>query len=52
MGLGAYFRNIKEAVTSIAEGLAVTASHMIRKPFTIEYPDRLPDGVRGSAARS
>src|SRR5215467_2928870 len=46
MGLAAYFRNIKEAVTSIAEGLAVTASHMVRKPYTVEYPDRLPDGVR------
>jgi len=26
--------------------MAVTASHMVRKPVTLEYPDRLPDGVR------
>ena len=41
MGLGAYLRNIKDATVTIAEGMAVTASHMIRKPFTIQYPDRL-----------
>src|SRR5262249_39675482 len=46
MGLGTYLRNIKDAVATIADGMAVTASHMIRKPVTIEYPDRLPDGVR------
>ncbi|MFN8545117.1 MAG: NADH-quinone oxidoreductase subunit I [Candidatus Binatia bacterium] len=46
MGLGTYFRNITETVSTIAEGLAVTASHMVRKPFTVEYPDRLPDGIR------
>jgi formate hydrogenlyase subunit 6/NADH:ubiquinone oxidoreductase subunit I len=45
MGLATYFRHITEAVTTIAEGLAVTASHMVRKPYTLEYPDRLPDGV-------
>ena len=31
---------------TIAEGMAVTASHMLRKPYTSQYPDRLPDGVR------
>jgi NAD(P)H-quinone oxidoreductase subunit I len=46
MGLGAYLRNIKDAVVTIADGLAVTASHMIRKPYTVEYPDRLPEGIR------
>ena len=46
MGLGAYFRNIKDAALTIGDGLAVTFSHLVRKPFTIQYPDRLPDGVR------
>src|SRR4029077_21008624 len=46
MGLGTYLRNIKDALATIADGMAVTASHMIRKPVTLEYPDRLPDGVR------
>lgn len=38
--LGAYVDNIKEAVTSIFEGMAVTASHFVRKPYTVQYPDR------------
>ena len=46
MGMGAYFRNIKEAVVTIGDGLAVTFSHLLRKPYTIQYPDRLPDDVK------
>ena len=46
MGLRDYFRSIKDAVQTIGEGMAVTASHMVRKPVTLEYPDRLPDDVR------
>jgi hypothetical protein len=34
-----------EAVQTIGEGMAVTASHMVRKPVTLEYPDRLPGNV-------
>src|SRR5260370_22562916 len=37
-----YFGNIKDAVTSIFEGLAVTGSRLIRKPYTVQYPDRVP----------
>ncbi|MGH7836278.1 MAG: NuoI/complex I 23 kDa subunit family protein, partial [Candidatus Binataceae bacterium] len=37
-----YFRNIKDALVSIFDGMAVTASHLIRRPFTIQYPDRMP----------
>src|SRR4030095_15047755 len=46
MGLRDYFRSIKDAAQTIGEGMAVTASHMVRKPVTLEYPDRLPDGIR------
>src|SRR5262249_59320654 len=46
MGLGTYLRNIKDAVATIADGMAVTASHMIRKPITLEYPDRPPHRMR------
>ncbi len=35
-----YFRNIAEAASTIFEGLAITASHMLRKPITVQYPDR------------
>src|SRR5216683_456343 len=41
-----YFRHIKDAVVSIFDGMAVTASHLIRKPYTIQYPDRIPIRVQ------
>jgi NADH-quinone oxidoreductase subunit I len=41
-----YVTNIKDAVTSIFEGMAVTASHMMRKPYTVQYPDRMPVRVQ------
>ncbi len=31
---GTYFRHIKDAVVSIFDGMAVTASHLVRKPYT------------------
>ena len=35
-----YIRNIKETVLTIFEGMAVSGSHLIRKPYTVQYPDR------------
>ncbi len=46
MGASAYFQHIKEALTTIFDGMAVTASHMIRKPYTVQYPDRIPVRVQ------
>jgi len=46
MGVAAYFQHLKEAVVTIFDGMAVTASHMIRKPYTIQYPDRIPVRVQ------
>ncbi len=40
-----YFSNIKKAFVSIFEGMAVTLSYMVRKPITIQYPDRIPKPV-------
>src|SRR5579862_9051222 len=41
MGTSAqYFKNIKETVLSIFEGMAVSGSHLMRKPYTVQYPDR------------
>src|SRR5262245_33116601 len=37
-----YFANIREAVTSIFEGMSVTFSHFVRRPYTVQYPDRVP----------
>src|SRR5262245_11060208 len=36
-----YFQNIGESIRTIFEGLSITASHLVRKPFTIQYPDRV-----------
>jgi NADH-quinone oxidoreductase subunit I/NAD(P)H-quinone oxidoreductase subunit I len=41
-----YIQNVTDAVTSIFEGLAVSASHFMRKPYTIQYPDRSPIRVQ------
>jgi NADH-quinone oxidoreductase subunit I/NAD(P)H-quinone oxidoreductase subunit I len=46
MGAAAYFQHIKQAVATIFDGMAVTASHMIRKPYTVQYPDRIPVRVQ------
>jgi NADH-quinone oxidoreductase subunit I len=47
MGAAAtYFRHLKEAITSIFDGMAVSASHLIRRPYTIQYPDRIPTRVQ------
>lgn len=42
MSVNAYFQNIKEATTSIFEGFTITLSHMVRKPVTLQYPDKTP----------
>jgi NADH-quinone oxidoreductase subunit I/NAD(P)H-quinone oxidoreductase subunit I len=46
MAQNGYFRNIRDAVTSIFEGLTITFSHLVRKPYTIQYPDRTPVPVQ------
>jgi NADH-quinone oxidoreductase subunit I len=43
---GKYLRDAKDAILSIFEGMAVTASHFVRKPYTIQYPDRIPVRVQ------
>ncbi len=50
-----YWHNVRRAAASIFEGMAVTLSYLVRKPVTVQYPDRtpqrvedmLPDGYRG-----
>ncbi|MGH7786939.1 MAG: 4Fe-4S binding protein [Candidatus Binatia bacterium] len=38
--LAHYFRNIVDTATTIFEGMAITCSHFVRKPSTVQYPDR------------
>jgi len=44
--LGSYLQDIKDTVTTIFEGMAVTASHFVRRPYTVQYPDRTPVRVQ------
>ena len=45
LALKNYFQNITKAAYSIFEGMAVTLSYMLRKPLTIQYPDRISKPV-------
>lgn len=41
-----YVNDIVETVTSVFEGMAITFSHLVRRPITIQYPDRIPQQVQ------
>ncbi|MCB1214055.1 MAG: 4Fe-4S binding protein [Deltaproteobacteria bacterium] len=45
MSLSSYLKDIKDAATSLFEGFAITSSHLVRKPVTIQYPDKTPRPV-------
>jgi formate hydrogenlyase subunit 6/NADH:ubiquinone oxidoreductase subunit I len=40
MARNGYFRNIRDTVTTIFEGMSVTFSYLVRKPYTVQYPDK------------
>ncbi|MFH1277148.1 MAG: 4Fe-4S binding protein [Candidatus Eisenbacteria bacterium] len=40
-----YIENIKDACTTIFDGMAVTFSHLFRTPITVQYPDKTPEPV-------
>ncbi|HBA38369.1 MAG TPA: NADH-quinone oxidoreductase subunit I [Deltaproteobacteria bacterium] len=41
-----YLQNIFETVVTIFEGLSITFSHLMRRPATIQYPDRIDRPVQ------
>jgi formate hydrogenlyase subunit 6/NADH:ubiquinone oxidoreductase subunit I len=41
-----YFGRIADACKTTIDGMAVTFSHFVRKPFTVQYPDRTPVRVQ------
>ncbi len=41
VAMKAYFLNIYNVLYSVTEGMAVTMSHMFRRPFTVQYPNKL-----------
>lgn len=36
-----WLRNIFETVSAVFEGMSITLSHVVRKPITVQYPDRI-----------
>jgi len=41
-----YTGAIKDTVVSFWHGLSITLSHLVRRPMTVQYPDRTPMPVR------
>jgi len=41
-----YFGSIADMCMTILDGMAVTFSHFVRKPSTVQYPDRMPIRVQ------
>jgi formate hydrogenlyase subunit 6/NADH:ubiquinone oxidoreductase subunit I len=46
MTKSSYLRNIKETCVTVLDGMAITFSHLMRRPVTIQYPDRIPVRVQ------
>jgi NADH-quinone oxidoreductase subunit I/NAD(P)H-quinone oxidoreductase subunit I len=44
--LGEYGGAIRDTVTSLWHGLSITLSYLLRRPVTVQYPDRTPMPVR------
>ncbi len=41
-----YLKNIVDTCATVFEGMAVTFSYLMRRPFTTQYPDRMPMRVQ------
>ena len=40
-----YFKNISNSVLSILEGMTVTLSWMFRRPYTVQWPDKIEKSI-------
>ena len=38
-----YFKSVWDAARTTMQGLKITTAHLFRKPYTLQYPDELPD---------
>ena len=43
-----YFKNIANTATSFLEGMAVTLSWMFRRPYTVQWPDKIEKDLEGT----
>ncbi len=46
MTIESYVKDITVAVKTVFEGMTITFSHLVRKPMTIQYPDKIPVRVQ------
>jgi NADH-quinone oxidoreductase subunit I/NAD(P)H-quinone oxidoreductase subunit I len=46
MTVSSYAGSVKDTVVSFWHGLSITLSHLVRRPMTVQYPDRTPLPVR------
>lgn len=46
-----YLKDIYDTITSVFEGLSITFSYLMRKPTTIQYPDKLDVRVQDTLPR-
>src|SRR5438046_10091643 len=51
MGVASYVRDIKDTLTSVFEGMSITFSHLVRRPMTIQYPDKIPKPIQETLPR-
>jgi formate hydrogenlyase subunit 6/NADH:ubiquinone oxidoreductase subunit I len=51
MGIASYIKDIKDTVTSVFEGMTITFSHLVRRPMTIQYPDKIPVPIQDTLPR-
>src|SRR5206468_12554464 len=42
MSVVSYGKDICQAIASTFEGMSITFSHLMRRPMTIQYPDKIP----------
>src|SRR5437870_11579066 len=52
MGVASYVKDIKDTLTSVFEAMSITFSHLVRRPMTIEYRDKIPKPIQETLPRS
>jgi NADH-quinone oxidoreductase subunit I/NAD(P)H-quinone oxidoreductase subunit I len=43
-----YFKNIKDSVVTIFDGMSITLAYIVQKPVTIQYPNRIKEPIQKS----
>jgi len=51
MGVASYIKDIVDTVKSTFEGMSITFSHLMRRPMTIQYPDKIPVPIQETLPR-